>query len=280
MAVHLKKRTLERGQVFGPKSARGVARAATLSAAHPLTLLRNGGERGTPQPEADNLEHLRQCQAQAEKCVAHRVNWAGEAPQGLALAGCLASLGAHMLSPGRAHARASITPLFALERYAGAEYQQVAGGHAMRGLQSLFPACTPQQGTCMMGPMSAGTSPAKQISPSRPPAPDAGVRWEVGSAQPGDRAGRMRALSSPGLLAPCPAAAPAGAGPAAGRPRCAVAVRCSEGQAQVANPGKRAEQFGKGLVIPARLVGQESLSAVRAARRAALSACRIVSSCG
>ncbi len=141
-------RVIDRGHGICPKSALGAARAAMLSTAHPLlpdttcategsaehpSRKRHGGERGPPQPEAYNLEHLRQPQAQAERCVALCSNWAGDPPQGLALAGCLASLGAHMPSPGRARARASITPLPALERCAGAEHQQIAGAHAMHG---------------------------------------------------------------------------------------------------------------------------------------------------
>jgi hypothetical protein len=61
---------LKKDMVFIPRSALGAARADPLSAANPTQPLPNGGERGAPQPEAHNLEHLRRAQAQAEKCVA------------------------------------------------------------------------------------------------------------------------------------------------------------------------------------------------------------------
>ena len=72
-----------------------------------------------------------------------------------------------------------------------------------------------------------------------------------------------RVLTSSSLLMSCSCVPASCSGLAARRGRSSVAVRCSESQAQVANPGKRAEQFSRGLVIPARLIGRESLNMVR-----------------
>lgn len=77
------------------------------------------------------------------------------------------------------------------------------------------------------------------------------------------KASMMRMLTSSSLLMSCSCVPASCSGLAARRGRSSVAVRCSESQAQVAYPGKRAEQFSRGLVIPARLIGQESLNMVR-----------------
>jgi len=111
-------RTLKQGMVLVPKIALVAAQADPLGAADPLIPLRDGGERGAPQPEAHHLEHPRQAQAEAEKWVAPSGIWQAEPPQILAKGGALS----------RAGARANITKLPAFLLARGVQTHNIRNG--------------------------------------------------------------------------------------------------------------------------------------------------------
>ncbi len=66
-------RALKHGVILVPDCALVAAQADPRSAADPLISLHDRGERGAPQPEAHNLEHPRQAQAEAEKVYVDRM---------------------------------------------------------------------------------------------------------------------------------------------------------------------------------------------------------------
>ncbi len=97
----LRGRALKHGMILVPESALVTAQAEPRTAAHPLISLHDRGERGAPQPKAQNPEHTRQAQAKAEKWVMLSSIGQAKPPQIFAQGGAL----------GRTGARANITIL-------------------------------------------------------------------------------------------------------------------------------------------------------------------------